>query len=158
MLLLEIRPATQDDIENISELLCDLSERFITGDFSSEGKQTLLETLTPEGIEKSMQSGFRYHVAEEDDQLVGVVGMKENSHLYHLFVAEGFQRRGIARKLWQVAMKECLEKGNPGEFTVNSSSYAQGAYEKLGFVSVSGPMEKGGVVFFPMKLIITRQQ
>jgi len=155
---LETRPATPDDIENISKLLCDLSERFITGDFSSEGKQTLLETLTPGGIEKSMQSGFRYHVAEEEGQLVGVIGMKENSHLYHLFVAESFQRRGIARKLWQIAMKECLERGNPGEFTVNSSRHAQGAYEKFGFVAVSGPMEKGGVIFFPMKLIVTRQQ
>jgi ribosomal protein S18 acetylase RimI-like enzyme len=155
---LTIRPATPEDIESISQLLCELSERFITAEFSSEGKRALLETLTPDGIGKSMQSGFRYHVAEEKGQLAGVVGMKEDSHLYHLFVAESFQRRGIARKLWQCAMNECLERGNPGKFTVNSSIYAQGAYEKFGFVAISGPTDKGGVVFVPMKLIVSRRQ
>lgn len=155
---MQIRPALADDIKSISQLVRELSEKFITPEFSPEGKQTLLETLSPDGIEKSMQSGFEYHVAEIENQLVGVVGVKENNHLYHLFVSEKFQRQGIAGKLWQFSMEKCLAKGNPGEFTVNSSMYALGVYEKFGFVAVSGPMEKGGVVFVPMKLIVSRQK
>lgn len=108
--------------------------------------------MTPGVIEECIQSVYMYHVAETGHGLVGVVGVKDNNHLYHLFVAEQYQHQGIARKLWRVAMQACLDKGNPGEFTVNSSSYARGVYKKLGFVEQSGPREKGGVVFFPMKL------
>ncbi len=99
-----------------------------------------------------MQSGYKYHVAEMDNRLVGVVAVKNNRHLYHLFVAEQYQRQGIAKKLWQSAMEVCLGKGNTGEFTVNSSEYALGVYEQFGFVAQSGPEINSGVVYFPMKL------
>ena len=75
-----------------------------------------------------------------------------------MFVAERYHRKGIAKKLWQRAMEECLLEGNPGEFTVNSSSYARGVYKQLGFVAQSGPQEKNEVMFFPMKLIIKKQE
>ena len=86
--------------------------------------------------------------------IVGIVGIKDNKHLYQLFVDEDYQRQGIARKLWQFAMQKCLDSGNSGEFTVNSLLYAKAIYEKLGFVAQSGPVERKGVVEIPMKMII----
>ena len=152
------RAAALEDAESISNLVCRLSEKYIATEFTSEGRETLLNSMTPAAIKKHMQSGFRYHVAEVESQLVGVVGVKDNSHLYHLFVAETFHRQGIARSLWQIAAEECLVKGNPGEFTVNSSEYAQNAYAALGFVAQSGPQDKNGVIFIPMKLTIKHRE
>lgn len=153
---MEIRAATAEDSVVIGNLVCRLSEKYISNDFTPEGKQTLLNSMTPAAIKSYIQSGYRYHVAEVDNQLVGVVGVKDNTHLYHLFVAEDHHRQGIASRLWQVAVKACMGDGNPGEFTVNSSIYAVGAYESLGFVAQSGPKDKNGVLFIPMKL--TRNQ
>ena len=113
--------------------------------------------MTADAISQNMQSGYSYHVAEFKGLIKGVVAVRDNTHLYHLFVAEQFHRKGIAKKLWQHAMKECLRDGNTGEFTVNSSAYALGVYRKLGFVAQSGPQEKNGVVFYPMKLIVQGQ-
>lgn len=138
-------------------LICGLVEKFIAGDFSSQGREFLLSTMTADAISQNMQSGYRYHVAAIKGLLTGVVAVRDNAHLYHLFVAEQFHRKGIAKKLWQLAMNECLDDGNTGEFTVNSSAYALGVYEKLGFVAQSGPQEKNGVVFYPMKLIVQSQ-
>ncbi len=140
------------DSEEISELISGLSAKFIIGKFSSTGRAHLLSTMTPQAIKKYMQSGYRYHVAEMDGSLVGVVAVKGNKHLYHLFVAEEYQRQGIARKLWQLAMEECLDNKSTGEFTVNSSEYARDVYKRLGFVSRPGAQIKNGVVFFPMSL------
>jgi len=154
---LRIRAATPEDSESISKLICDLVEKFIARDFSSQGREFLLSSMTANAISQKMQSGYRYHVAEVNGMLLGVVAVKDNTHLYHLFVAEQYQRKGIARKLWQFAMKECLSKGNTGEFTVNSSAYALGVYKKLGFVAQAGPKETNGVVFYPMKLVIQSQ-
>lgn len=154
---LRIRAAIPEDSESISVLICALVDKFIAKDLSSEGRDFLLNTMRTGALRRNLLSGYRYHVAELHGTLCGVVAVKGNSHLYHLFVAEQFQREGVAKKLWQCAMKECLSKGNTGEFTVNSSSYAVGFYKKLGFVSQSGPEEKNGVVFYPMKLVIQSQ-
>ena len=133
--------------------MCGLVLKYITNEFTLNASHTLLDSMTATAIEKYMQSGFRYHVAEMDGQLAGVVGVRNNAHLFHLFVAELYQRQGIASRLWNVAMQACLEEGNPGEFTVNSSRYALSVYEKLGFITHSGPQEKNGIIFFPMKLV-----
>ena len=101
-----------------------------------------------------MQTAYVYHVAEAGQDLVAVIAVKENRHLYHLFVAERYQRQGVAKKLWEHAMHTCLDLGNTGEFTVSSSLYAKPVYERLGFVTQSGPREKMGVVYIPMKLTI----
>ena len=152
MLNLKIRTAVPDDAIRISRLICDLSCRFIADDFTSRGKSFLLASMTPDAVKGYMRSGYHYHVAEKDGELIGVVAVKNNIHLYHLFVAESFHRQGVAKRLWKVAMENCLSLGNTGEFTVNSSSYARGVYEKLGFVAQSGQKENNGVVYFPMKL------
>jgi len=154
---LRIRAAKPEDSESISKLICGLVEKFIAGDFSPQGREFLLSTMTVDAISQNMQSGYSYHVSEVNGVLTGIVAVRDNTHLYHLFVAEQFHHKGIAKKLWQLAMKECLRNGNTGEFTVNSSAYALGVYKKLGFVTQSGPQEKNGVVFYPMKLVVESQ-
>ena len=149
---LDIRKATPGDAERISKLVCELSAKYVVQEFTADGAEHLLASMNPDAISKYIHSGFEYHVAETDKQVVGVIAIRDNSHLYHLFVAEKYQRQGIAGKLWQVAMETCLSNGNPGEFTVNSSAYAVGVYEQWGFVAQSGPEEKDGVIYVPMKL------
>lgn len=148
-----IRKSTIDDSEGISNLVYGLSEKYIAHEFTLEGSKALLSSMKPNEIKKYIQSGFRYHVAVISGQIVGVVGVRDNSHLYHLFVAEEYQRQGIATKLWQFALEACLSNGNTGIFTVNSSKYALPVYKKLGFVTQSEPEERNGVVSIPMKLV-----
>lgn len=108
--------------------------------------------MAVDGIKQLIESGLRYHLAEINGNIVGIIGMKDNVHLYHLFVDEAFQRKGIARQLWGVAMQHCKMAGNPGIFTVNASRYAQSVYESFGFLAQSGPQERKGVVTIPMQL------
>lgn len=154
---LHIRLAKPADSGSISELTSALSRKFITGRFDPRGAKFLLNTMTPEQTRKLIEQGYRYHVAEIDDSLVGVVAVKDNKHLYQLFVAEASQRQGIAKRLWQVAMEACLDSEDISEFTVNSSEYAQEVYKRLGFVAQPGPRIKNGVVFYPMRLQLGRK-
>lgn len=91
-------------------------------------------------------------MAEVDGKIVGVVAIKENRHLYHLFVSKEFQGRGVARELWEAAKGASLAAGNRGRFTVHSSLGAVGLYERLGFVKESEAVNRSGVVYVPMKL------
>lgn len=151
---MDIRLAGTDDAGAISELVSVLTSEFISGEFSDKGRQHLLGSMTPQAIKGFIEDGYRYHLGEISGTLVGVVGLKGNKHLYHMFVAKKFHRQGIAKKLWEHAMQECINRGNSGEFTVNSSAFAQPVYKKLGFTTLSGPKKHEDVMFYPMKLIL----
>jgi GNAT superfamily N-acetyltransferase len=146
-----IRLAGIDDAAAISELIRPLAARYIAHELSAEGAKNLLGSMTPDAIERCFRSNYRYHVAEGQGEVVGVVATRDNHHLFHLFVAESHQRRGLAKRLWAVAKQACLDAGGSGAFTVNSSQFALGVYKKLGFVEASPPVEQNGVVFVPMR-------
>jgi predicted GNAT family N-acyltransferase len=81
-----------------------------------------------------------------------VIGVRDNKHLYRLFVAKAQQKQGRATKLWHVAREACIAAYNPGEFTVNSSKFAVLFYRKPGFVQAGMPENRGGVLATPMQL------
>jgi GNAT superfamily N-acetyltransferase len=81
------------------------------------------------------------------------VGVRDNSHVHHLFVAENHQKCGLARELWKVAREACLDAGNLGRFTVFSSKYALGVYRAFGFIESGSPEIKDGVVATPMTCV-----
>lgn len=71
-----------------------------------------------------------------------VIALRGNSHDYHLFVAQAFQRKGLGRSLWRRVYQAALEAGNNWRFTVNSSVSAVPVYERLGFVAIGSKVEK----------------
>lgn len=150
---MEIRAANRSDAAAISDLLTRLSKKFITPAFNDEGRNNLLQSMTPRAIESFFAQGFRYHIGLVDDRIVGVVGTRDNSHLFHLFVDEQFQGKGYAAQLWAVGSRACIDSGeNPGYFTVNSSLNAQAVYKSWGFTPTGSVREGGGVKDVPMRL------
>ena len=147
-----IREATIQDAAEISVLIRRLSEKYVACDFSPEGARNLLASMEPEAIEQCFTSGYEYHIAVEDDALAGVVGVYENKHLLHLFVADAFRGRGLARELWHVARDACRTAGNSGEITVNSSAFAVEMYRTFGFTESGPPRTRNGVTSIPMRI------
>ena len=153
---MNIRLAKTDDAAAISAMMYALAEKYVVPDFPVSAANALLVSMLPEGVRKHLRGGCRYHVAESDGQIVGVIGIKDNKHLYHLFVSEAHQRKGVARNLWQTAITVCRASGYQGEFTVNSSVHTQMMYEKLGFVAQPPSRVRDGVTTIPMVLTPTR--
>ena len=149
---MQIRRATVTDAECISTLLTTLSKRFIAAGLSNEGVNNLLDSMTPSAVRGFFTEGYRYHVGTVDQNIIGVVGTRDNSHLFHLFVDEKFHGKRYASELWQTGREACLDAGNPGYFTVNSSLNAQEVYKRWGFVPLGGIREGGGVRDIPMRM------
>src|SRR5690242_1501835 len=103
---LTIRPIDSADIEPVARLLSELASEFIVGEFQPPARERFLVENNVEAIRGFIANGFRYHVAEIDGELVGFVGVRENKHLYHLFVSKPLQGRGIGRQLWEFAKRE----------------------------------------------------
>lgn len=156
---MKIRQATTADVGPIATLIAALAVKFITPEFSQVATEHFLQANNEAAIQGFMQQGFVYFVAEsmgvDSAEIIGCIGMRNHSHVYHLFIAEAWQGQGVARKLWQQAMAYCEAHGNPGRYTVNSSNNAVPVYQALGFVR-NGPMQQmHGVLFNPMQLCRT---
>lgn len=150
--MMTLRLAQLSDAPKMSELLTELAREHILPSCSALGGQRLLEAMNLESIKRYLTGPFRYCVAEQEGVLAGLVGMRDNRHLYHLFVANTHQGQGLARRLWDMAQADCLVRGNEGQFTVNSAINAQGVYLKLGFVALGGIREMQGIKDIPMSL------
>jgi GNAT superfamily N-acetyltransferase len=112
----------------------------------------------PEVLASMLASdAYRYHVANEEAQLIGVIGVRDNRHLLHLFVAESHHRRGIAAALWRHAKAAVLETMPDVEMTVRSSIFAVEVYRRFGF-TVAGPRVDGPICYVPMCLRLRREE
>lgn len=149
-----IRRANVEDALQLSELIEDVSRRFC---FTSaqEVPAWFLATITPDAIAGTIDNpSFCYFVALLNGELVGVIAVRDATHVHHLFVSQKVQRRGIAQLLWLNAKEQALTAGN---ITVRSSLFAVPIYERFGFV-ISGPSaEKEGLSYQPMELRLGKQ-
>jgi GNAT superfamily N-acetyltransferase len=149
--VVKIRRATVKDVQRISELAQAVAIQFIVDEFSRRGRALYLQELAPEAITKRVAAkDFHFLVAEDGEALVGVAAMQDNWHLYHLFVAKGYQRGGLAGRLWQILRDEALSADPPRNFKANVPRYAIAAYTRLGFKADGAMRDEKGVYFQPM--------
>jgi N-acetylglutamate synthase-like GNAT family acetyltransferase len=149
---MKTRAAKTADIPVISELIKTLVINYILPTCSAEGGQILLKSMSEQSITNYFELGYQYTVALCDDQIVAVIGIKNNHHLYHLFVAQSHQGLGLSNLLWQQAKKQAIAQGNPGFFTVNSALNAADLYRKWGFIDTDEVRERSGIRDIPMLL------
>lgn len=145
----QIRPATLSDADEISGLITGWAHHYLENPPPPEAA-VFLATLTPSTTaERIAAPSYRYYVAEGASGLLGVIALRESSHLYHLFVRADAHGQGIARSLWERAKSE----SGSNSFMVNSSLPAIPVYERFGFVATDSAQSKNGLVFVPMKYI-----
>lgn len=155
---MNIRKAEATDVAAISKLVSRLTRETIAHDFTPEARTLLLVSMNEEAVGGYLNEGYDYLVAEESGRLVGVVATRDDTHLFHLFVAESHQGQGLSRKLWEQALERCRQRSGGERFTVNSSLNAVGVYRRFGFVADSAAISKKGVVVVPMTLTLPPRQ
>jgi len=147
-----IRSALPGDAHIISALIR-AEAHHCTAHPGGDGAEQFFSSITPEAIAGYITSpNFIYLLGCMDSQPAGVVAVRDGRHLYHLFVAAKFQRRGIASNLWAQAKAKAIESGNAQGFTVNATPFALPVYERFGFEIQGARVEENGVAFVPMIL------
>lgn len=149
-----IRKTAASDAEKISELIYSLMHLFLA-EPDGKGAEHFLQMSTPAVLASFMaQPNINYLLGEDDSVFCGVVAVRNNSHLQHLYVVPSFQGRGVGKYLWETARDQAVAAGNSGEFTVNASLNALPFYKRMGFVATGEVSLTGGLRFQPMKLCI----
>jgi len=149
---MKIRNASIEDAEAIGDLIRGLSHLFLVPN-DGEDAAPFFSSLTPEALATSMREANRsYLVAEADSRVIGMIMVRDGSHISQFFVDPAFQGRGIGRLLWLSAKEKALQAFGSSEFSVNSSLGAVRVYEHLGFHQVGDRTVKNGLEFIPMRL------
>jgi len=150
--MLVIRNAHIEEAQLISDLILNVAHYFSPGQVGDVAAW-FLDSVAPRAIGDYINDpGYNYLVAYAGQDLVGVIAVRDTTHIYHLFVAPEVHRQGVAARLWARARSDALRAGNNEGFFVRSSEYAVPVYLRFGFRVVGERSEKDGLVFVPMRL------
>lgn len=147
-----IRPLVHTDIAAVARLLATLTDEFIAHESAPDCAAAFKRQHNEDAIRSFVATGMVYYVAELGGSVAGFIALRDNQHVFHLFVDQAHHRKGIARALWQVAREAAVKAGNAGVFTVNSSNYALPAYQSMGFERTDVMQFKDGIYYNPMQL------
>lgn len=145
---MNIRKAQVEDAKQIQSIVVSLSHFYLQNS-SDELPVWFANTLEESEFKRRLASrDFIHYVYVSNNEIVGYISVKNRTHLYHLFVRENHQGKGISKKLWSYANSML---GNSID-TVRSSIYAIPIYKSFGFKASSAPQVKDGIGFQPMVL------
>jgi len=148
---MEFRAGSPPDAEAIAGLIASFQSE-LTDDPSGEGAEEYLASVSVQAEREHLASArYRYLLAYSGSQFAGFIAIRDGSHLFHLFVERAHQRQGIARRLWERALRELCTANNEGTFTVNSSLSAVPVYQAFGFVPAGSIQSIHGISFLSMQ-------
>jgi GNAT superfamily N-acetyltransferase len=156
--VVSIRRATAADAQRISALAREVALKYIVHAFTPEGRVRFLKETEPEATAKRLAASdkYRYLAAEDGEAIVAVAALQGAGHVHQLFVAPGYERGGLGRRLWELLRAEALGAGKPRKFTVNAPHYAIAAYARLGFERDGEMRDDRGIVYQPMSMAVKR--
>ncbi len=143
-----IRRAQLADAKSISQLVIPLVEEFISYEYTEQGAKIILASMSEQHIASNINQSYEYFVAESEDSIVGVLGIRDGNHIFHCFVDKQYHGKRIGKQLWNF----WLAKNHVARVTVNSSKFAVDFYKSLGFTSEDELFEKNGITCYPMIL------
>ncbi len=112
-----IRQATASDAEAALHLVIGLAHYLLSDPASAKIRPFMARLTSSASAERIGTSPFKHYVAEDAAGICGVVALRDESHVFHLFVTADAQGQGIARALRQHAQL----RSNHSTFTVNAS-------------------------------------
>jgi len=140
----------------ITAMIWDVFCEFEAPEYSDEGIKIFKEFINSQRLANDIRNnGFKIYCCFEDDALVGVLALRNLTHISLLFVKKSHHKRGIAKELLNLAIGNILlDNPDTKELTVNSSPYAVKIYYRLGFTATDTMREKNGILYMPMKKLL----
>ncbi|MGN1330256.1 MAG: GNAT family N-acetyltransferase [Clostridia bacterium] len=146
----ECREMNLNELEETMELVKKVFDEFEAPEYSDEGIKNFYKFANVENIKKLLNENLKIVIVKDYSKIIGMLAIRDNSHIGMLFVDKSYHRKGIAKYLIRYA--KGLYRMNNTDITVNSSPYAVEIYKRMGFEILSNEKETDGIRFIPMVL------
>ena len=152
---LQVCPVGYGEYEGVMGLVWKTFLRFEAEDYSKEGVQSFLNFITDPVLYKMFQNGY-YQIfgAFYKGEIVGMISLRDRTHISLLFVDERYHRQGIGRALMDYLKQYLMAEMGEYKVTVNASPYGLGFYHRLGFHDTDVEQTKEGIRYTPMILFL----
>jgi GNAT superfamily N-acetyltransferase len=145
------RDILEDEEAKFCQMVGDCFKEYVAPDYSQEGINEFFKYLTPKHVAYRLEHEHFILVASDLDVMVGAIEVRKNYHISLLFVRKEYQKRGIAKKLFELSVDRCRRfKPDITFIEVNSSPYAVSIYKKLGFTEIKAEQTVNGMRITPM--------
>lgn len=150
----QIRTAHRDEWEDAMALAWRTFLQFESKDYPPEGVKNFERFVTDSTIYRMFLIGsYHLFVAYAGAALVGMITLRDDSHISLLFVDENYHRQGIGRALVRYARSYLASEMRASHMTVNASPYAVEFYHKLGFRDIRPQEQRDGIIYTPMEYV-----
>lgn len=151
----QIRSAYRDEWDDAMALAWKTFMRFEADGYTMEGVKNFEEFITDTTLYRMFIMGaYQMFVALDNNRIVGMITLRNASHISLLFVDEKYHRQGIGRALIEYLREYLLSEAGVGRVTVNAAPYGVAFYHKLGFRDLRPEEEQDGIKYTPMEFIL----
>ena len=143
------------NIEEAFKLVKNVFMEFDAPDYSKEGIDEVMDDMLENKEFKNLfKTGEQIMIgAIKDNKIIGGLAIGANNHISLVFVDKNNHKNGIAKALINEMVVRLKDK-NVDKITLNSTPYAIGFYQKVGFISTGPEVIKHGVKYTPMEFIL----
>ncbi len=153
--LYPIRSAYRDEWDDAMALAWKTFMQFEADVYTAEGVRNFEDFITDTTLHRMFIMGvYQMFVALDRKQIVGMLTLRNTSHISLLFVDEKYHRRGIGRALIGYLQEYLLSETGISKITVNAAPYGVAFYHKLGFRDLRPEEEKDGIKYTPMEFVL----
>lgn len=140
----------------VYQLIRQVYDEFVAPDYVDAGNQFFYDWIRPEHIAERQANQQNLWIAWAEDNVVGMIEMRQNDHISLLFVDKNWQGKGIARELFRLALTQSLQREpRMKKIFVHASPFSIPVYEKLGFVANSALKEEHEIKYLPMEMEVS---
>ena len=145
----------EEELKETLELVKKVFDEFEVPDYTDEGVTNFYKFIAYDSILAHIKNNFKIFVAKSENNIIGMICIRDYCHIAMLFVDKKYHKNGIGTELMNYAKNYCQEKnGDNYKITVNSAPFAVGFYHKFGFKDTGKEQTVDGIRFIPMQLSI----
>lgn len=150
-----VRSAYRNEWQDAMALAWKTFLRFEADVYSPEGVRNFENFISDSTLYRMFVMGtYQLFVALDHNKIVGMITLRDSTHISLLFVDEAYHRHGIGRALIKYLTDYLVAEVGADRVTVNSSPYGVAFYHKLGFRDIRPEVVRDGIIFTPMEFIL----
>ena len=154
---IQVRPAYREEWDDAMSLAWRTFMKFEAADYTQEGIESFRDFVTDSTLYRMFVIGsYQLFCAYDHNRIVGMISLRNETHISLLFVEASYHKRGIGRALIEYVSNYVLLEEGFKVITVNAAPYAVGFYHKLGFTDTDRTKTNDGIIYTPMERILKK--
>lgn len=149
-----VRSAYRSEWDDAMALAWRTFMKFEATDYTQEGIKSFQDFITDNVLYRMFVIGlYQLFAAFDGNKMVGMISLRNQTHISLLFVDERYHKMGVGRNLIEYICNYVLCEEGHDHVTVNAAPYAVDFYHKVGFCDTHDEEINEGIRYTPMERV-----